>query len=87
MANTPASVRVDKRGNVHIAKKNRIRKHKYSGAEAVLNCLKIVCEQRHKVSDLVDLIVLKGKILAVVKHTASQIGFHSDSRACSYVRL
>ena len=26
MANTPASVRVDKRGNVHIAKKNRIRR-------------------------------------------------------------
>ena len=63
------------------AEENGITEHKYSRAEAVLNRFKIVGEKAHQSSDLVHLIIFLRKILAVIEHTAAQIGFNLDARA------
>jgi hypothetical protein len=52
----------------------RVKKHHYTHAEAILNRLEIVREKRHKVADLVVLIIILTKLAATVEHSVSKIG-------------
>ena len=63
------------------AEQDRIAEHERAVAEALLNSLKIVGEERHHIADLVALIVLLRETLAVIEHLRAQIGLDSDSRA------
>ena len=63
------------------AEKEGVKRHHDTGSEAILYGFEVVREKRHQVADLIDLIIVLGKVLAMVKHSASQICFHADAGA------
>lgn len=60
------------------AEEQRVAEHKHSGAEAVLNRLKVVREIAHEISDLAVLIIALGQLLAVREHPRAHVGLDLD---------
>ena len=65
----------------YTAKQQSVEEHKHSVTVALVYRFKVVGEKRHQISDLVSLIILHGKILAVIEHFVAYISFNLYSRA------
>ena len=62
------------------AEKQSVAEHHDARAKAFLNGLEIVCEQGHKVADLIDTVIFLRKLSGMSEHFVSDRGLDADTR-------